>query len=104
MSEEEKRQQRADLLIELDDHKSLLANLKERGTRDRETFHAFAQSYTQQQSPVIEGDVLRIGSASYPFALLEVKAAVERRLELNRAIKRHDELSTRARQLGITLG
>ena len=103
MSEEEKRLTRANLLLELDDQKALVAILQERDTKDREAFEAFAQSYGGSATLSVEGNGLRIGNIPYSFAVLDIQSAVQRRQELKDQMSRLGALQARATGIGIKL-
>lgn len=104
MSEEEIKAQRANLLLELDDQKRLVAHLQVRDRTVRDAFKAFAESYdSPERLPEIVGNKVRIWSHEYALIDLDATTAIERRKETVRAEERLHELQMRAAHLGISL-
>ena len=104
MSEEEIREQKAYLLLELDDQKIMVASLRERDTRDHEAMQALADSYLPPNpSPELRGSALRIGNKDYPLSSFDVVAGLERRKSLAAAEEKLRMLVERAQKIGIQL-
>jgi hypothetical protein len=104
MSEEEIKQQRMDLLVELDAQKTMVTNLTERQKRERDAFRAFTDAYAiPGRYAQVHGDRLRISTIDYPLSAFDVIAATERRKELDAAETRLRELMERSKALGISL-